>query len=281
MPKVTGSVDAALSRAGGATQLLSHAQSYPLKIAKTFPFPDDLLGVYVMDASPGIMAGDTYKLQWRFAEGTRAFITNQSYTKVHPSRTAPDEAWRPSAQVQRLTLEAGSYVEYMPEPLMLYAEAAFDAETSVRMEPGSALFLSEIVCPGRLHRGESFQYERYASRMTVHYGGELVFSGRMRVEPRGAAPVSVSRWDGHTHLGSLYLFSDRLAADHAEELRLLLEEKFSGVPGLYFGSSLTYKHGLAVQVLGRRVYEMQELLDCAWGFLRRAVFGLEPLRVPK
>ncbi|MCZ8522344.1 MULTISPECIES: urease accessory protein UreD [Paenibacillus] len=281
MPRVTGSIAAALTRTGGATQLQSHSQSYPLKIAKTFPFPGQSLGVYVMDASPGIMAGDRYDLQWRFREGTRAYITNQSYTKVHPSRRGEDQPWHPSAQRQSLVLGPDSYVEYMPEPLMLYADAVLDAVTSIEMKSGSSLFLSDIVCPGRSHRGETFHYERYANRLTVSYEDELIFSGRQKVEPGRSDPRSVSRWDTYTHAGSLYLFSDRIRTEHAQALRTRMEERYAAFPQLYFGSSMTYKHGLAVQVLGLRVYEIQELLEDVWGFLRSEIFGLEPLRVPK
>ncbi|MBP1154332.1 MULTISPECIES: hypothetical protein [unclassified Paenibacillus] len=46
MPEVTGSVNAEFTSEGGITQLRSHTQSYPLKIAKTFPFEGHQLGVY-------------------------------------------------------------------------------------------------------------------------------------------------------------------------------------------------------------------------------------------
>ncbi|SCW31197.1 urease accessory protein [Paenibacillus tianmuensis] len=284
MPEVTGCIDAYFSAADGVTQLRNHAQSYPLKIAKTFPFGGGQLGVYVMDASPGIMAGDRYELTWRFGEDTNVHVTNQSYTKVHPSHKTGWDVPRPSAQLQRLELRQGAYVEYMPEPLMLYQAASFCNETIVELEPGSSLVLSEIVCPGRTHRGERFHYARYQNTLSVRRDDELIFSARQRVEPQLETPRSMARWDLYTHLGTLYLFSDRTDTGLVEGLR----ERLNGfVPAsaadseLYYGVSLTYKHGLAVSVLGYRVGDVQELLDEAWRYIRTEAFGKEVLRVPK
>lgn len=284
MAEVTSCIDAYFTAADGVTQLRSHAQSYPLKIAKTFPFSGGQLGVYIMDASPGIMAGDRYELIWRFGEETNVHVTNQSYTKVHPSHKAGWDAPRPSAQLQKLELGRGAYVEYMPEPLMLYQDASFRSETAVELEPGSSLVLSEIVCPGRTHRGERFRYARYQNALTVRRDDELIFSARQRVEPQLETPRSMGRWDLYTHLGTLYLFSERADAPLVEGLR----ERLNGfAPAsaadmeLYYGVSLTYKHGLAVSVLGYRVGDIQELLDEAWRYIRTEAFGKETLRVPK
>lgn len=281
MPEVTGSVNAEFTSEGGITQLQSHTHAYPLKIAKTFPFEGHQLGVYLMDASPGVMAGDRYELCWRFGENTNVYVTNQSYTKVHPSKSDSGSRLNPSAQSQRLSLLRGAYAEYMPEPLMLYRDASFTSDTIVEMEEGSSLFLSDIVCPGRTHRGEIFQYERFQSRLTVEYGGELIFSAKQRVEPQRQSPRQMARWDSYTHTGTLYLFSERVNATTIEALRERLARLGSTRPDLYYGVSLTYKFGMVVNVLGIRVYELETLLREAWAFLRAELFNRQPLAVPK
>lgn len=281
MPEVTGSVNAEFTTEGGITQLQSHTHAYPLKIAKTFPFEGQQLGVYLMDASPGVMAGDRYELGWHFGENTNVFVTNQSYTKVHPSKKDSGDRLNPSAQSQSLSLSCGAYVEYMPEPLMLYKDASFTSDMTVQLAKGASLFLSDIVCPGRTHRGEMFHYERYQSRLTVRYGSELIFSARQRVEPQRHTPQQIARWDSHTHAGMLYLFSERVNGKVVEALRERLTQQGFLHPGLYIGVSLTYKFGLAVSVLGVRVYEIEALLKEAWTFLRAEVFNRNPLFVPK
>lgn len=295
MPNVTGRVSAAFVEANGQTRLSDRFHAYPLKIAKAFPFEGGQLGVYVMDASPGIMSGDHYELDWRFGEQTNVFITNQSYTKVHPSRAEAGAAGETmpvlSRQKQTLRLQRGSYVEYMPEPLMLYKDAAFLSSTEVHLEPGSALLMSDVVCPGRTQRGEVFQYDRFQNKLSVFYSGELIYSGRQRIEPARQRLGGIGSWGAYTHSGTLYLFSDLANAALAERLREFIQlevrdntaQAHMPMPAerLYTGVSRTYKHGLVLSILGHKVYEIQRLLDAAWQWLRRELFDKPPLLVRK
>lgn len=285
MPKVTGRISAAFIEAGGVTRLGDRFHAYPLKIAKAFPFDDGQLGVYVMDASPGIMSGDRYELDWHFGDNAKVYITNQSYTKVHPRVRSDDGSFvdHSSEQRQKLTLEPGSIVEYMPEPLMLYKDAYFYSETEVHMEQGSTLILSEIVCPGRTQRGELFQYGLYRSKLTVTYGSELIFCSKQQVEPQ--SPIqklhAIGAWGPFTHYGALYVFSEGIDGAFADAVRDYLNQwqgaddesvaRLSDMK-LFYGVSRTYKHGLIVSVMGYKVYEIQQLLEACWKFVRRKYF---------
>ncbi|MCS7460270.1 urease accessory protein UreD [Paenibacillus doosanensis] len=294
MPRVTGRISAAFLEADGKTRLGDRYHAYPLKIAKAFPFDDGQLGVYMMDASPGIMSGDRYELDWHFGAHTKVYVTNQSYTKVHPQRL--DETGQavhpPSEQTQRLTLGQGAYVEYMPEPLTLYKDACFHSTTDVRMERGSTLILSEVVCPGRTQRGELFRYCRYRSRLAVRFGDEWVYCGRQQVEPGVQRLASIGAWGSFTHMGTLYVFSELADAAMAEALRIFMNGERDGFDavargrqdassGLYAGISRTYKHGLIVSVMGRKAYEIQDYLERAWAFIRSRYFASAPLLVRK
>ncbi|MED4603349.1 urease accessory protein UreD [Paenibacillus validus] len=278
MSKVSGTISADIVCANGSTQLRRHAQTYPLKIAKTFPFPGNQLGIYVMDASPGIMAGDCYELEWRIGETADVLITNQSYTKVHPPRDGENAV---SEQRQRLHLGKDAYVEYMPEPLMLYRDATLISDTAVEMERGSTLMLSELTCPGRTHRGERFHYEKLRSRFTVAYDGEMIYQAKQQIVPKEGRVGVIPRWHSFTHLGMFYLFSERADAAVVEELRQHLSEFAAKFPELYVGVSLTYRYGLAVFVLGRRVFELQQLLHAAWLFVRQRLFDRQAFVIPK
>ncbi|TDF98873.1 urease accessory protein UreD [Paenibacillus piri] len=301
MPNVTGCVTASFTAAGEQTRLSGRYHAYPLKIAKAFPFPEGQLGVYVMDASPGVMAGDRYVLDWTFGEQTDVYITNQSYTKVHPARDSDaGAAARPSSQEQRLTLGRDSYVEYMPEPLMLYKDAVFYSATDIRMDAGSVLIYADAVCPGRTYRGELFQYGLYQNRLTVTYDGELIYCAKQRIQPaaQGLRLNAIGGWAEHTHAGSLCVFSDRVDAAFIEALKDFLEERNKehdsplrnnmtagqasrpGAP-LYFGISRTYKYGLVLSVIGSKMYEIQELMTAAWQFTRQRLFAKPVLNVRK
>jgi urease accessory protein len=280
MPKVAGSIAADITSYCGRTQLSHHSQSYPLKIAKTFDL-EGQLGVYMMDASPGMMAGDRYELTWSFGDHTRTLITNQSYTKVHPARASLEAVSRPCEQLQRLTLGEGAFVEYMPEPTMLYKDAILHSVASIEMEPGSHLLWSDLLCPGRTHRGEVFEYELYQNRCSVTYGGELIYSSRQRIRPAVEKLQAGGSWGAYTHQGTLCFFSEQADAALADQVREHVAAAYDERGTLYCGVSRTYRHGIVVSVLGQRVYEIQQVIEEIRSLIRSSVFDLAPLLVRK
>ncbi|KRF09714.1 hypothetical protein ASG89_16000 [Paenibacillus sp. Soil766] len=284
MPKLKGEITAQFAVRSGFTRLVHKYHASPLKIAKTFRYenetckvgaaPMDQLGVYMMDCSPGLMADDQFEINMRLEEGARVFLTNQSFTKVHPS--AEDQG---STQHQILRLEADALLEYIPEPLMLYKDAVLFAETEAHLARGSTLIFSDILCPGRTQRGEIFHYTKYVNRMRVWYEGELIFYQNQRIEPATMELSSLGCWEKETHMGNLFIFSDRLGARHLEAIVDKLSQLEDGQ--VRMGASLTYKHGLVVTVLGRHAWELQDVLMKAWHQIRRSVFDLTPLLVNK
>jgi urease accessory protein len=292
MSDVSGRISAGFSERDGQTVLGDRYHTYPLKIAKTFSFDYGQLGVYMMDASPGIMAGDRYEMNWQFGERANVYITNQSYTKVHPARLEGGEASavRPSEQLQTLKLGKNSYVEYMPEPLMLYKDAVLQCSTDVQMESGSTLIISDLICPGRTHRGEIFQYECYQNQLTVTYEDELIYCSKQRIKPAEQTLQTIGGWADCTHIGTLYVFGEQAAAAFADSLRehLDIEQDAERVLAaeitekpLYYGVSLTYTKGLVISIMGNKVYEIQSLQDTAWRFIRQRLFSRNPLLVRK
>lgn len=284
MPRVTGEITAAFAIRSGITQLVHKHHASPLKIAKTFRYenetytgtqPEDQLGVYMMDCSPGLMSGDHYEINVRLEEGARVFLTNQSFTKVHPSL-----ADQGSSQRQSLHVERGALLEYIPEPLMLYKDARLFSETEVHLAPGAACIYSDVLCPGRTQRGEIFQYSRYTNRMQVWYGAELIYYQNQRIEPFAMQLSAPGSWEQETHLGNLFVFSDRLERRHQGDLLACLE-KLEGMEDVRVGASLTYKHGMIITVMGRHAWKLQHVLAIAWHELRRSLLALTPLMVNK
>ncbi len=253
------------------TIVASKFHTAPIKIAKAFPMGDVALGVIVMDVSPGLLSGDHYEMEWKIGQGAHLYVTNQSFTKVHP---APDAAGGASMR-QHFELERGAIVESMPEPVMLYRDAAFDSETMIRMDAGAVWMGAEVLCPGRTLSGELFAYRSYRNRFTVHYGNELIYAQRQVIVPEQQALSAPGCLAEMTHTGVFYAFSDRIQSRHVERVRALLE----AVPerngqSILWGVSLTYKHGLAVMAAGTAAWFIQEALAAVWGALREELLGL-------
>lgn len=257
--------------------LTSKYHTAPIKIAKSFPLGGPV-GVIVMDVSPGLLAGDRYELHWKAGQGAHAYITNQSFTKVHPSH----EVHGGAELVQCFQLEAGAIVESMPEPTMLYRDAVFKMKSEVRLAEGSVWMGAEVLCPGRALRGELFAYRSCRTEFHVYDKDELIYAQHQLIEPMSQRLSARGCFGEMTHTGVFYVFSDRLNAAHAEAIRTALSElpRFEEHP-IEWGVSMTHKHGIAVMAASTAAWPLQETLAIAWGTVRERLLGLPPIAIRK
>lgn len=264
-------LSAGFARHGERTVLASKFHTSPVKIAKTFETGGELAAI-VMDASPGMLAGDRYAFDWRAAPGSRVFLTNQSYTKIHPAPPGRGALMRQSYAVGE-----GACVQAMMEPVMLYRDAEFTSVTEVSLAEGAVWYSADILSPGRLHRGESFAFRRYDAAVSVTYGGELIFRSRLLLEPDKDRITSPGAWEDRSHYGMLYVFSDRLSARELDAVREAMEHVPGIVPGAVIaGASRTFKHGLVVTAGGHAAWQLQRVLHAAWQAVRMSLDGLPP-----
>ncbi|OBZ12844.1 urease accessory protein UreD [Bacillus sp. FJAT-26390] len=269
----TSVLRASFASSRGQTFIENKFHTAPIKIAKAFPL-EGQLGVIVMDVSPGLLDGDRYELEWTAAVAAHAMITNQSYTKVHPSTSS-----RGSAMQQTFILEENAVIEHMPEPVMLYKDAAFRNETAVRLKEGSAWLQAEVLCPGRTLRGERFDYRAYSNALTVHYGEELIFSQRQRIEPAKQTISAPGCWDEMTHWATFYMFSDLVRSVHLEQLQETLDS--CAAPDghkILAGASMTHRFGVAVSAASTAAWPLQQLMQELWRTARKGLLGKPPLR---
>ena len=232
------------------TQLTRCFAKSPLKIAKTFPLESGVR-VCVMDCSPGMLAGDHYEFSWHLGANTAVEVTTQGFTRVHPSLA------HPCTLHQKIALEPGAYLEHFPEPLMLFHDAAIKTECQVDLAPKATLLMGEIVCAGRIERGEVFAFRSWQSRTRVRRAGKLIYVAQNALRPDTLTPSCVGSWGDYTHAGTFCVFSPHVGAEFLPALRALLENRESS--NVWAGASQLDCGALVVSLLGRRAHDLQEL----------------------
>ncbi|AZN43670.1 urease accessory protein UreD [Paenibacillus albus] len=263
-------------RERGST-ITSKYHTAPIKIAKAFPLGGPV-GVIVMDVSPGLLAGDQYELHWKAEDGAHAYITNQSFTKVHPAH----EEHGGSTMLQCFELGNGAIIESMPEPTMLYRDAEFTMHTEVRLAEGAIWMGAEVLCPGRALRGELFAYRSFRSKFNVYYKNELIYVQHQFIEPLSQRLASRGCYAGMTHTGVFYVFSDRVQAAYADAIRNALGAlSVQGEHRVEWGVSMTYKYGIAVMAASTAAWALQEVMSTAWVKVREILLGLSPIALRK
>jgi urease accessory protein len=156
--------------------------TYPFRLSGNLPIDSSdphRVYAYIMNVSPGLLSGDDLRLALQLCDRTHLYLTDQSATKVHSCPAGSDPArvhW---------SMEVGNqaYLEYIPEPVILFPAAAFNQHMQITLHPQGQLVLSEILVPGRLARGEYYQFDQFQSRLRVQTPeGQLCFADHWRLE---------------------------------------------------------------------------------------------------
>lgn len=241
-------LEARFEAGAGKTRLAHCHATAPLKIAKVFT-NDDAAGVCVMDASPGLLAGDDYALAWRLECGARVDVTTQGFTRAHPA------SHHPSRLRQHISVAEGAWLDYHPEPLLLYRDAVLRNEIDIEVAAGGAVLFTEIVGAGRIARDEAFLFQSYESRLRARYGGRLAYVSHTALRPAEFDPRRVGAWEDYTHQGYCLVIAERSGA----ALRDALHEALTvGDAEVRSGLSLLAHHGVIVALLGRRAWDLQQ-----------------------
>lgn len=253
----------------GQTIVSHQYTAYPLSVSTVFRLDDDFDScrayLYVMSTSPGLFAGDELNVSLRLSAKTSLYITDQAATKVHPISTAGSKA----TVNYDIEVGEGATLEFIPEPLILFADAALEQTTSIKIHPTARLCLSEIILPGRLARGEFYQFHHYFSRLQItSTSGELWLIDAMRLSGKLNPFVNSHLFASSPVLGSLIVV---LPEANLELLSADVEDiEAANCPDLTVSSSiLPYGKGLLIRAIASGTHEMKTYLKYALNCVRR------------
>lgn len=258
----------------GVTQVVERYHQVPLKISKTFREElSSRLWMYMVDVSPGMLDGDGYELAFQLEAGTHLVLTNQSFTKVHPT---PYHMATLDAHYQ---IGRDATLEYFPEPTIPYAGSRFRSTQRFDLEHGASLIYADITTPGRTHRDEKFAFTEFASAVEVYREGRLLVWDHFRLEPQRDRHTLIGAFEHYSHSGSLWLVTQRPFKAVMADVRQLAYSKQN--ENLLVGVSELQEQGFCVRVLGHNVWQIQQLFQQVWELCRVQVFDLPAITLRK
>ncbi|MGQ4489506.1 urease accessory protein UreD [Streptomyces sp. 372A] len=278
-PAKVGILDLAFAVRGGRTDLVGRYQKTPLQIMRPLwidPAQPGMSYVYLMATGGGIAQADRYRMDFHCGPDTQVHLTTQAATKVF--RMEHDYA----SQRVHLTAEAGSYVEYLPDPLIPFRDARFYQRTEVTVAPGATVLVGDTLTAGRLARGERHAYRMLATDLRVSRpDGTLLAVDTLRLAPGqpGTGVLGPGVFAGHDHVASLFVVTDRVPATGLADT---LHEALAGLGVLYGVSVLPRDCGAWVRLLDDSPVRVAEAHRAAWHAVRRLLTGHPPpdLRKP-
>lgn len=259
----------------GKTVLSHRYMAYPLSVSPVFRLEengsDARAYLYRMNTSPGLLAGDKIGMSLQLAAGAQLYLAEQAATKVH---TMPNLA---SQAVVNNWFVVGdrATLEFLPEPLILFADSTLAQNTEITLHPTAGLILGEIILPGRLARGEAYQFCQYLSRLRVKSpDGKVWFAETMRLLGQDNRFVKSALFASGAVLGSLVLILPEAIAtpQNLADLSATIDELIKHDSSVDLASSvLPEGRGLFVRAMAQTTREMQSCF-------RSAVNGVRKLR---
>lgn len=215
--------------------------------------------VLTMSQLGGILDGDRYDVRVQLEPAARARLVSAGATAVYPALTRGGE------HCVRLSLASNSRLEWLPEPLILYAGARFRQQTRVELAPGARLVFCETFAPGRLARGELFAFERYESSFEVYAAPleagstpRLLLSERSDIAPATQPIWTLPPFVRQPVFGSLYILGN---IEQPEELVQALQSTLPDQGGV---TVLPNGAGVLVRIVGSIPARVKQQLMRCW-----------------
>ncbi|MDR3271729.1 MAG: urease accessory protein UreD [Peptococcaceae bacterium] len=191
----------------------------PLQIMEIFQ-DEERYGawLYLLNPSGGMLEGDRFDLSFVLHPGAAVRITTPAANKIYKSET--------DAAVQRLsaTLAAHAMLEYTPKHTIPYANANYHQLNTFHLAENSTLFTYDTLTPGRMARGESFQYTRCLLEQSIYIENCLVCKDRSDIRPDRLDVRAMGAFAGKQILSAAYMYDARLPEDAIDRLYAAVAE---------------------------------------------------------
>jgi len=213
-----GRLDLAFAREGEETRLVRDLARVPFHVSGTLGHDPHPAGetVFVQSPSGGVAQGDRHDISVAAGPDAVAHVTTSSATKVLSMER------NYAASEVALSVSGAGHLDYVPAPTILHPDARYGQGTTVDLAPDATAVVGEVMVPGRLARGERFDFERYASTVEVRSEGELLVADATHLAPGaddGPDPAAPGVLGEFAVFGTLYVLAPgRDAAALADRL---------------------------------------------------------------
>lgn len=257
---------------GGATYVRRQRVGYPFHLGRALSSPGDPAGMptlYLQSCSGGVFEGDDLRLRIEAGEGASAHVTTGAATIVHSMDTAP------ASQRVEFVAREGSFLEYLPDPTILFPRSQFASSAHLCVHPGATVILGESLLLHDPQGGDGmFDWLRSETRIT-DAAGRLLVCDRFRIEGSQLARGLPGIVGTSTAQGSLFIASrNKPAAEMAAALRETLS-----LPGVYGGAaSLPNQAGAWARILATDAAALKAAMFNAWSAARGVLTGSAPMQ---
>ena len=195
----------------GRTFLSERAHRGPLMVQRAFYPEAHVCHCYVVHPPGGVVGGDQLSLDVGVDPQANALLTTPAAGKFYRSEGAYANL------AQRLQVDDGASLEWLPQETIYYRGAHVRARTSVELSSGSRFLGWEVHCLGLPARAELFDDGCLRLGFELQIDGSPRWLDHMRIDGHSCAPSGSWGLAGFTAIGTMLAYPATPAL--LEELR--------------------------------------------------------------
>lgn len=223
--------------------------------------------IFIISTTGCVVQGDRMCLEINVEENAQGHVTTQSATKVHMMGA------NYAAQHQKITVERGGYLEFMPDPLILHRDSRFFSETSIEISESASMIYSEILLPGRKyhHEKEQFGFDLFSSCISAvrRESGKKLFTERFILEPKVAGVMGAGINNGFEIFGNVVLLTQ---PENTLKVRDAIGADVDFANRIAYGATaLPNDCGLVFKVLGDTSEAVRAKVRQFWAIARETI----------
>lgn len=249
----TGLLKIVLIKGFDKTLIKEQISEAPLHLQKALHCEEDfpeIAYLYIASSSGGILQGDRYRIDITMKEKSTAHITTQGATRVYSMNS------NSATQIVNITLKDGAYLEFIPDQIIPYKNSRFYQKMNLNLHDDATLVYSEIITPGRVAMGESFEYDIcYLKILAKNQEDRLLFSDVAKLEPKKQKITIFGVLGNHSVVGTVYILTKKSLV---LELEREINMKLSNEGEITMGTTiLPNDSGIMIRILGDRAEEVK------------------------
>lgn len=271
-PGKVGELRLGFSLRGGRSVLHDLYRVAPLLVQQALYFDEampELPICSIISVGGGILQGDRYKIDIRVEQDAFAHVTTQSASRVHQM----DANY--ASQHQTVTLESGSYLEYLPDFTILYRDSRFINQTDIVVAEDATLLYGEMILAGRKHHhvDERFGFDLLSMAVSARRpDGRKLFAEKLLVEKGDPTIDDPAVMKGFDAFANILCLTPREVAARIKER---FETHFPGeTPRAISGACrLPNDAGLMLRAVGIESYDVRREVRRFWQIVREEARG--------
>ncbi len=199
--------------------------------------------IYIISPSGGILQGDRYRIDIKLKNSAYAHITTQGATRIYRMEN------NYATQIVNVDVDDGCYFEFIPDQIIPYRNSRFYQTVNLNVHDNATKVYSEIIVPGRVATGESFEYDIcYMKALAKNQKDILRFIDIAILEPKKHNLKTLGILGTFSVVGTMYILTmGKYVAELNEAINSSMQKFFKISGG---ATILPHNCGVLVRMLG-------------------------------